>query len=41
MRGILLKGVGWEVLWKEGVVLAAFAVGMIALSVRRFRKVVE
>jgi len=41
MRGILLKGVGWESLWREAAVLGTFAVGLIALSVARFRKSVE
>ncbi|MGE0552465.1 MAG: ABC transporter permease [Gemmatimonadales bacterium] len=38
LRGILLKGVGLDVLWREGLILSAFAVGLIAVSVRRFRK---
>ena len=41
MRGILLKGIGWEMLWQEAGVLVAFSVGLIALSVLRFRKSVE
>ena len=41
MRGILLKGVGWEALWNEAGVLVAFSVVLIAMSVVRFRKVVE
>ncbi len=41
MRGILLRGVGFESLWREAVVLVGFSVGLIALSVRRFRKSVE
>jgi len=41
MRGILLKGVGWDGLWREAAVLAGFAVGLIGLSVVRFRKSVE
>ena len=41
MRGVLLKGVGWEALWKEAVVLMAFSVGLIGMSVVRFRKSME
>jgi ABC-2 type transport system permease protein len=41
LRGILLKGVGLDALWREVAVLAAFAVVMIAASVRRFRKTLD
>lgn len=41
LRGILLKGIGWEMLWREAVALVGFSVGLIALSVVRFRKSVE
>jgi ABC-2 type transport system permease protein len=41
MRGILLRGVGLESIWREVVVLVGFSVGLIGLSVRRFRKTVE
>jgi ABC-2 type transport system permease protein len=41
MRGILLRGVGLESIWREAVVLTGFSVGLIGLSVRRFRKSVE
>ena len=41
LRGILLRGVGLESLWREAVVLVGFSVGLIGLSVRRFRKTVE
>lgn len=41
MRGILLKGTGWEALWREAVVLLGFSVGLIGMSVVRFRKSVE
>lgn len=41
MRGILLRGVGLESLWREALVLTGFSVGLIGLSVRRFRKTVE
>src|SRR5881392_3907661 len=41
LRGILLKGVGVDALWREVVVLLAFSVGLIALSVRRFHKTLD
>jgi ABC-2 type transport system permease protein len=41
LRGILLKGVGLEALWREVAVLTGFAVVMIAASVRRFRKTLD
>jgi len=41
LRGILLKGVGVEELWKEMAILALFATVLIALSVRRFRKTLD
>ena len=41
LRGILLKGVGVAELWKEILILALFAIVLIALSVRRFRKTLD
>src|SRR5437667_140468 len=41
VRGILLKGVGLEALWREVLILAGFAVVLIAASVRRFRKTLD
>jgi len=41
LRGILLKGVGVPELWNEMAILLAFAVVLIALSVRRFRKTLD
>src|SRR5262245_27795877 len=38
LRGILLKGVGVPELWREMLILLAFATVLIALSVRRFQK---
>jgi ABC-2 type transport system permease protein len=38
LRGILLKGIGLDLLWREAAILTAFAVGLVAVSVRRFRK---
>ena len=41
LRGILLKGVGAVELWREMAILLAFAVVLIGLSVRRFRKTLD
>jgi ABC-2 type transport system permease protein len=41
MRGILLRGVGFEALWREALTLVGFSVALIAMSVRRFHKTVE
>lgn len=41
LRGVLLKGSGIEYLWRDALVLTAFASGLVALSVRRFRKTLE
>lgn len=41
LRGVLLKGIGLEHLWREGLVLSAFAFALVALSVGRFHKTVE
>ena len=41
LRGILLKGVGVPELWKEMLILLAFATVLIALSVRRFHKTLD
>ncbi len=38
LRGILLKGVGLHAFWQEALLLVGFAVGLIALAERRFRK---
>jgi drug efflux transport system permease protein len=38
LRGVLLKGIGMTELWQDTLVLCAFATGLIALSVVRFRK---
>lgn len=37
-RGIMLKGVGIETLWKETLILAAMAVGLLAASARSLRE---
>jgi ABC-2 type transport system permease protein len=41
MRGILLRGVGLELLWRETAVLVGFSVLLIGMSVRRFHKTIE
>jgi ABC transporter DrrB family efflux protein len=41
LRGILLKGAGIDALWPDTVALAAFALVLIAFSVRRFQKNIE
>jgi ABC-2 type transport system permease protein len=41
LRGILLKGVGVTELWPEMLTLVLFAVGLIALAVRRFQKTLD
>ena len=41
LRGILLKGVGVDALWPDTLALAAFAIVLIAVSVRRFQKNIE
>jgi ABC-2 type transport system permease protein len=41
LRGILLKGVGTTELWQEMLLLVLFAVGLIALAVRRFQKTLD
>lgn len=41
MRGILLRGSGLEALWREAAVLVGFSVGLIGISVARFRKTIE
>jgi len=36
-RGLLLKGVGIEVLWPNVIMLLAFAIGLLTISINRFR----
>jgi len=38
IRGIILKGVGLEVLAEQVVALAVFGVGIMAVAAARFRK---
>jgi ABC-2 type transport system permease protein len=41
LRGVLLKGVGIEHLWFEGLVMSGFAVVLVWASVARFSKTIE
>lgn len=41
IRGILLKGIGLDNLWRPTAALAAFAIVIFAISVRRFSKTME
>jgi len=41
VRGIFLKGNGWEFLWDEFLILLAFGIGIFGLSVFRFNKRLE
>ena len=41
LRGILLKGVGLDALWREVVTLAIFGSLLIVVAVRRFRKTLD
>jgi ABC-2 type transport system permease protein len=38
IRAVFLKGVGIEVLWPDLAAMAALGVGMLAVSILRFRK---
>lgn len=40
LRGILMRDAGIEAMWRETLILFAFSVGVISLSVRRFSKTV-
>ncbi|MBK4729688.1 ABC transporter permease [Oxynema sp. CENA135] len=40
-RGLILKGVGFEVLWPRAIALLAFAIVLLAVSISRFRKQLE
>ncbi len=38
LKGLYLKGLGLRVLWPDALLLVLFAAGVLALSVRKFRK---
>jgi ABC-2 type transport system permease protein len=37
MRAMLLKGVGWQIVWPDALAIIAFAVVAIAVSGARYR----
>lgn len=41
LRGIVLKGVGFEGLWRDTLALVGFSVVLVLVSVRRFAKTLE
>jgi ABC-2 type transport system permease protein len=41
LRGIILKGVGLEVLWTDALPLALFGLAVFALSSLRFQKTLD
>jgi ABC-2 type transport system permease protein len=41
LRGVLLKGIGLEYLWRDALVLVGFAATLVAVSVRKFAKTIE
>ncbi|MGE3855912.1 MAG: ABC transporter permease [Dehalococcoidia bacterium] len=41
LRGVILKGVGVEVLWPQAAALTVFALFTLGVSVSRFRKTIE
>jgi ABC-2 type transport system permease protein len=41
LRGIILRGAGWPALWDEALVLLAFGVTFMVVSVLRFKKQLE
>lgn len=41
MRGVLLKGVAMNDIWRDALILTGFAVVLVAMSVRKFSKTVE
>jgi len=41
IRGVYIKGVGWDVLWPQFAAMAVFSVALLTLSVARFHKSLE
>lgn len=41
MRGVLLKGVSMNDIWRDALILTGFAVVLVAMSVRKFSKTVD
>jgi ABC-2 type transport system permease protein len=40
-RGVLLKGVGFETLWPQVLLLLSFAMVLMILSIRQFRRLLN
>ena len=38
VRGVFMKGVGWSVLWPQGLMLAAVSALLLSASIRSFKK---
>jgi ABC-2 type transport system permease protein len=38
VRGIMLKGVGLDVLWPQTLALVGFAIPILLISINRFRR---
>ena len=38
LKGIYLKGVGFEVMWGEAILLTIYAVVMFTVAIARFKK---
>jgi ABC-2 type transport system permease protein len=38
IRGIMLRGVGLEVLWQNAIALLGFAIVILSISINRFRR---
>jgi ABC-2 type transport system permease protein len=41
LRGIYLKGIGWEILWPQMLAMAAFGIALLGLAVLRFHKALD
>ncbi|MBC7897743.1 MAG: hypothetical protein H7066_20155 [Cytophagaceae bacterium] len=41
LRGILLKGAGWDALWRDTLTLCVFALVLVTIATLRFQKSVE
>ena len=41
LRGVILKGVGFEALWPQALALVGFAILFFAFSVQRFHKTLD
>ena len=41
LRGVLLRGTGWDAFWREALMLVGFSIVLITMSVKRFHKTAE